>query len=129
MRLVLKCGAEAWYSSVLLGAVGQFTRFLMSAEVVHIEIEGMDRASEVSIRHLADLREGDRLLGLDLERVVNSVKRHPWVAEAQIKRKFPSTVRIQVQEHQPVLLLAHRGLFFVADDAFTPRNEVPPTLP
>ena len=103
------------FALVLLGAVGQFTRFLMSAEVVHIEIEGMDRASEVSIRHLADLREGDRLLGLDLERVVNSVKRHPWVAEAQIKRKFPSTVRIQVQEHQPVLLLAHRGLFFVSD--------------
>ena len=100
---------------VCLGAVGQFARFLMSAEVEVIEVEGLNRASEVSIRHLADLREGDRLLGLDLERVVNSVKRHPWVSEVQIRRKFPSTVRIQVEEHTPVLLLAHRGLFFVSD--------------
>ncbi len=94
-----------------VGAVGQFGRFLMSAEVKEIEVVGLERASEVSIRHLADVREGQRLLGLDLDRVVNSVKKHPWVAEVQIKRKFPSTVRIQVEEHDPVLLLAHPSTF------------------
>ena len=60
------------------------------------------------------MRVGDRLLSVDLDRVVASVKRHPWVAEATIRRKFPGTVGISVEEHLPKLLLAHRGLFFVS---------------
>jgi cell division septal protein FtsQ len=72
--------------------------------------------SEVAVRHLADIRHGERLLSLDLDRIVASVKRHPWIAEARIKRSFPDTVQIQVEEHKAVLLLAHRGLFFVSDN-------------
>lgn len=101
---------------LLVGCAGQFGRFLWSAQVSMVTVEGTERASEVSVRHLADIRHGERLLSLDLDRIVASVKRHPWVAEARIKRSFPNTVRIQVEEHKPVLLLAHRGLFFVADD-------------
>ena len=98
-----------------LVCVLQMGRYLWSAQVSTVTVEGANRASEVSIRHLADIRHGERLLGLELDRIVSSVKRHPWVAEARIKRNFPDTVRIQVEEHQPVLLLAHRGLFFVSD--------------
>jgi cell division protein FtsQ len=101
---------------LVLGAVGQFGRYLMGAQVSTITVEGAERSSEVAIRHLADIRQGERLLSLDLDRIVSSVKRHPWVAEAQVKRSFPDTVRIQVKEHKPVLLLAHRGLFFVSDE-------------
>ena len=93
----------------------QFGRVLWGAQVSTVTVEGENRASEVSIRHLADIRQGERLLGLDLDRIVSAVKRHPWISEARIKRSFPDAVQIQVIEHEPVLLLAHRGLFFISD--------------
>lgn len=99
---------------VLLG-VGLFAQYLMDARVSKVEVEGYERASEVSIRHLADIREGERLLSLELDHVVASVKQHPWVAEVSIERDFPDTVRVRVEEHKPALLLADRGLYFVSE--------------
>jgi len=78
-----------------------------------VEILGAEQASQVSLRHLADLQEGDSLL-VDLDAVVAQVGRHPWVDTVAVSRDLSGNVRIRVTEHEPVMLLAHDGLYRVS---------------
>lgn len=78
-----------------------------------VEILGADNASEVAIRHLANLREGDSLL-VDLDAVVERVNQHPWIDSVAVSRDLTGTVRIRVTEHRPVMLLSHDGLYRVS---------------
>ena len=81
--------------------------------IEQVVITGAERASEVSLRHLADLREGQSLL-VDLGEVVEKVRRHPWVDEVSVSRDLTGVVRIAVTEHEPVMLLAYDGLYRVS---------------
>lgn len=83
--------------------------------IKQVVILGAERASEVSLRHLADLREGQSLL-VDLDQVVEKVRQHPWVDEVNVSRDLTGTVRIAVTEHQPAMLLAHDGLYRVSSE-------------
>lgn len=78
-----------------------------------VRIEGNSRATTAELRHLADLRPGEHMLALDLERTAQSIARHPWVASASVRRLYPSTVAIDVVEHAPVMLLALDRLWYV----------------
>lgn len=81
--------------------------------VQHVEIVGAERASTVALRHLARVPEGAHLASVDLATVRADVARHPWVAEATVSRSLPSTLRIEVREHQPVMLLALDRLWYL----------------
>lgn len=81
-----------------------------------LRVVGNERASEVALRHLADLAEGTPLLRLDLDRAVEGVERHPWVAEATARRVFPDTVVLQVHEREPRALLLLDALYLVDAD-------------
>ncbi len=83
--------------------------------IKEVVITGAERASEVSLRHLADLREGQSLL-VDLDAVVEKVERHPWVDEVSVSRDLTGVVRIAVTEHEPAMLLAYDGLYRVSTD-------------
>ena len=78
-----------------------------------VRIEGNHRATTAELRHLADLRPGEHMLTLDLERTAQSIARHPWVAGASVRRMYPGTVSIDVVEHVPVMLLALDRLWYV----------------
>jgi len=93
------CGLTCLYDDV--GRVGA------------VEVYGNAQASDVALRHLADVRRGESLAFVDLGDVVDGVVHHPWVAEATVYRAWPDRIVIEVQEHDDVLLLAHRGLYRV----------------
>ena len=82
-------------------------------EVHTIEVTGNTHASDAALRHLADVRAGQHLAAVDLQRTVQSVVQHPWVRRAEARRIFPSTISIVVEEHEPRLLLALDELWYV----------------
>lgn len=85
-------------------------------EVHEVRIEGNERASTPALMHLANIRESDHLLDLDLEKARIEVERHPWVKTATVKRDYPSTVEIVVEEYEPMMLLALEHLYYVDAD-------------
>lgn len=78
-----------------------------------LRVVGNERASEVQIRHLADLTPHAPLLALDLEHAAASVARHPWVAQVEARRVFPDTVVLHVRERQVRALLLLDQLYLV----------------
>ena len=105
----------------LLGGVLVIAAGLMAHQVavgdvweVHtIEVTGNTHASDAALRHLSDVREGEHLASVDLQRTVQGVVQHPWVRRAEARRIFPSTISIVVEEHEPALLLALDELWYV----------------
>lgn len=84
--------------------------------VEHLEISGNHRASTPQLRHLADVPVHQHLAAVDLDRVRAGVMRHPWVEAATVRRTYPGGLEIQVQEHEPALLLAAGRLWYLDAD-------------
>ena len=90
-----------------------------TAETFAIELVsfvGADRASVDELEALADVAAGDNLLQLDSDTVQARVERHPWVRNADVRKKWPRGVQIDVGEHDPVALVALGHLYY-ADSA------------
>lgn len=45
------------------------------------------------------------MMGLDSAQIKHDLEKNPWVASAIVKRDWPSTIEIKIQEHIPVALL------------------------
>lgn len=88
--------------------------------VEHLEFVGADRAGLAELRHLADVRNGTTIWGIDLAAVSAGVQRHPWVERVRAERRLPSTVVVRVEEYEPSALLAWDGDLYYLDGEGTP---------
>jgi cell division protein FtsQ len=98
---------------------GLVTHQLLEAEELHVytvDIQGNERVSTVHLRHLTDVRSGQHLATVDVAHVAQSIQRHPWIEGVTVRMEFPSTIRISVTEHSPVMLLALENLWYVDQD-------------
>src|SRR3954465_116549 len=64
--------------------------------VRQVTFRGLERASEGELIKLSGLTYGQNLLSLDLAAATRAMAAHPWVKEVEARRRFPSTVEIQV---------------------------------
>ena len=86
-------------------------------DVEEVRVEGHRNAGQIEIRHLANIPAGMKLWSVDLEAVAAGVAEHPWVSTVDVDRSWPNGVTVRVEEHEPVLLLQHRGLYYVNAEA------------
>ena len=74
-------------------------------DVKRIEVEGAAQTSAAAVAWMSGLHRGDTLATLDEHRAEQRIERLPWVAEADVIRQWPSTVRIVVTERQPAAVV------------------------
>lgn len=53
----------------------------------------------------AGLAPGSNLFGMDLERIRLRIESNPWVRRTSIRKTPPSTLRIEIEEREPVALI------------------------
>jgi cell division protein FtsQ len=64
-----------------------------------IHVEGGRRLSTKVIMAQAGVRPGVNVLSVNLAAARKRLLAHPWIAEAEIQRDIPSTLRIRIREH------------------------------
>ena len=84
---------------------------LLRVEKVHFD--GNYRATDVSLRHLTNIRNGSFWWDVDLEQAVHGVEKHPWVRVATVHRSFPNYLTFTVEEHKPVAMVVGEQLTYV----------------
>ncbi len=101
----------------------------------HVVIEGTGGARAAEIQSLLGLTldettpsAASNLLFADLGQVRLRAESHPWVARAKVKRDFPDTIRLLVEERVPAMALALDRLYFV-DAGGTPFKAIAPGEP
>lgn len=86
-------------------------------DVDHLDVQGAARVSEDEVLRASGLRTGQRLVDVDPAAVRAAVEALPWVATAEVDRRWTGTVAITVTERVPAALLADgKGGWLAVDD-------------
>jgi cell division protein FtsQ len=74
-------------------------------DINHIEIEGTKRLTRSVVLQQTKLSPGASLLAIRPAQVERSLMAHPWIAKAEVSRKWPQNLHIWIQERDPVALV------------------------
>lgn len=126
---------RGWGALALLLAGGLVWLFGFSSVLVvrSVEVAGVASEQQGAIRDLAAIPAGQPLARVDLEAARQRVATLPALAEVRVRRSWPSTVRIDVTERVPAVVVRNPdGSLQVADATgvlFASVAEAPADLP
>lgn len=96
------------------GVSGKFGDAGLRLHTVHVQ--GASALATADIVRAANVRDGDPLLGLDLNALRDRVEKVGWVKEARVVRLLPDTLVIAVKERRQLAVWQHGGRSVVIDD-------------
>jgi len=100
-------------------------------DINQIEIEGTKRLSRDLVLQLARLAPGANLLAIRPGQMERFLTGHPWIAKAEVFRKWPHNLRILIHERDPMALVQigeellyvdHQGTLFKPLSPGDPHN-------
>ena len=74
-------------------------------DINNIEIEGAKRLSRSLLLQQSKLVPGASLLAIRPGQVERALMTHPWIAKAEVSRKWPNSLHLTIQERDPVALV------------------------
>lgn len=97
-------------AGLCLGLVVLYHQLLTSSlfcikDVNNIEIEGAKRLSRSLLLEQAKVSPGTNLLAIRPGQVERALVAHPWIAKAEVSRKWPHSLHLKIQERDPVALV------------------------
>ena len=102
--LLAAVGAGGWYGWRQAGPdlMGWGDHFF---EIRVVEITRTDRISRDEVLAMLDLEPGRGLLLVDLVQAQRALETHPWIRRATVRRVFPDTLVVELDEREPVAVL------------------------
>jgi cell division protein FtsQ len=82
-------------------------------QIRNIQLSPTPHLGQQELLRLAGVNLGDKLLGIDTDRVAARIATHPWVASVRASRRLPSSLVIEVTEKRAVAAVALSGLYLV----------------
>ncbi len=82
-----------------------------------IVVEGLARVPDATIDRALQPFLGANLLELDLDAVAAAVREEPWVRDVEVRRVFPRTVRVAIEERLPVARIVRADGVALVDQA------------
>lgn len=94
--------------AAVVGATVAVTRSPL-LDLDRIEVRGAARTPAGEVARAGGLRTGALLVDLDLEGAARAIERLPWVAAAEVTRRWPGTVEVVVAERTAAAAAAVEG--------------------
>ncbi len=104
---------------VVVFALYETIGFVLASDaftVTRITVQGNQRMSRGEVLGLLDGLAGASILMTDLESWRQKLLDSPWVAGASIRRIFPGTLTIAIEERQPIGIGRIKGTLFLIDE-------------
>ncbi len=92
--------------------------------VREVQVNGLARVTRDSILQTSGISLGDNLFKLDLGVVEARLMKNPWVREAHVTRKLPSTLRVDIEEREAAAIAVILGHLFLVTRMGDPFKEV-----
>lgn len=104
LALLALVGAGGWYGWRQAGpdVLAWADHFF---EIKVVEITRTERISREDVLAMLDLEPGRGLLLIDLAQAQRSLETHPWIRRAVVRRVFPDTLAVELDEREPVAVL------------------------
>ncbi len=81
--------------------------------VTGVSINGCSRVSEEAVLKLSGVKPDSNLLALDLDKMAETIEKHPWIESASISKKLPDRLEIVVKERVPVAMINLDSLYLI----------------
>jgi cell division protein FtsQ len=121
--VVAASGAVAWGAHRYALSTPRFA-------IKKLELSGNRRLSESEISTLAGLEPGQNIFAFDTANAERKLLENPWLREVKITRELPTTLKVEVTEHEPAALaVIGEDLYLVtrAGEPFKPLSEGDPS--
>ena len=110
LRGMACCFGLLTLAGLCLGLVVLYHQLLTSSlfcikDVDNIEIEGAKRLSRSLLLEQSKVGPGASLLAIRPGQVERALMAHPWIAKAEVSRKWPHSLHLKIQERDPVALI------------------------
>ncbi len=83
----------------------------------NVEVVGNHKLSATEVVEVAEVESGVNLLTVELDSIVQRLKRHPWLRSAAVYRRFPDQLIVEVEERTPRGVLAADKLYYIDENA------------
>ena len=116
-------GSAAWaWSDGLLGRMAKGTENVFWAATVHagmavadVTVEGRERSDTTRLLTALGVERGSPILAFDPHAARARVLALPWVSSAEVERRLPDQIHLQLQERRPLALWQRNGRLEVID--------------
>lgn len=105
-------------------AVYRYAQTTPRFAVQKIDVSGTRRLVREDLLAAADLKEGVNLFALDVDKAEKALLSSPWVAQVRVVRRLPSTVRVELVEHEPRAIATISGTSFLVSEEGVPFKEL-----
>ena len=124
-----------WALGVVIGTVSVAAAMLVlgAVDVDRIEFTGLHRVSFDEALEAVSIRPGDAMPLIDTSAAEESLRKLPWIGDAHARRRWPSTVEIEISERRAIALALQAPQKWVLVDTegrvLSGALADPPTLP
>ena len=108
----------AGLAGIGLGLVLLYYQLLTSSffcikDINNIEVTGTQRFSRSQILEMAHLDSRTNLLALKPTLVEHALMTHPWIAKAELVRRWPNRITLRLTERIPLALVQLEDLYYI----------------
>ncbi|WND01597.1 FtsQ-type POTRA domain-containing protein [Temperatibacter marinus] len=89
----------------------------MGLVLENVAITGHHKTTRSQIQSVLDIDQGMPLVSMDLGAIRKRIEELPWVEQVALKRRYPNTLDIQIQERIPMALWQSEGVVSLVDEA------------
>lgn len=116
MVIFLKRGCVVLFVFIFIAGAVLGAKLLVRAfPVKNIMVSGNYHLEESEIAEAVDIREGSSLVELSLVELKARLKRNAWIKKVSLRKRFPDTIMVDVEEAVPRALLSLDGRIFLID--------------
>ncbi len=114
--IFLKRGIVALFIFIFIAAAILGAKLLVRAfPVKNIMVSGNYHLEESEITEAVNIRDGSSLVELSLDELKARLKRNAWIRKVSLRKRFPDTIMVDVEEAVPRALLSLDGQIFLLD--------------
>lgn len=127
-----KVRRERWLKIFALAGVIILLTFILKSfvnsgflDIKIVKISGNIKLTEEEILSLASIPENLNILRLNSSDVEKKLIASPWIRGAKLIKSLPKTVKIEIEEEQPVITVKNKDGFWLVSDEIVALEKLP----
>ncbi|MFZ5894360.1 MAG: cell division protein FtsQ/DivIB [Myxococcota bacterium] len=106
VRVALGIGAVVGTSLLVAASAHRYALTSPRFSVKNLVVSGSTRFREGEVRELAGIGPGSNIFALDPKLVEARLLQNPWISQASVNRKLPSTLEVQLKQRDATAIAA-----------------------
>jgi cell division septal protein FtsQ len=117
MTIFFRRGMIALAALIIVAVIGLGVKLAARTFTVKkIIVAGNYHLDNAEVIKSSMIKEGDSLVDLSFSDVKENFRKNAWIREVSLRKQFPDTVSIKIEESAPKVLLKLKGDIFLADE-------------